>query len=47
VAKAAALDAGFTPLFPGYTYSNALAKYGCYEQNGALLLPPAFGTVGR
>jgi len=45
-AKAVGLDAGFAPLHPGWTYTNALAKYGCYEQNGSLLLPPAFGTVG-
>ncbi len=45
-AKAAGLDSGFAPLHPGWTYTNALAKYGCYEQNGSLLLPPAFGTVG-
>jgi hypothetical protein len=45
-AKAAGLDAGFAPLHPGWTYTNSLAKYGCYEQNGSLLLPPAFGTVG-
>ncbi len=47
VAKAAALDAGFTPLNPGWTYTNALAKYGCYDLGGNLLLPPAFGTVGN
>lgn len=23
-----------------------LAKYGCYDQNGSMLLPPAFGTYG-
>ncbi len=44
--QAAALDGGFTPLHPGWTYTNALAKYGCYDQNGSLLLPPAFGTYG-
>ena len=45
--QAAALDAGFTPLHPGFTYANALAKYGCYDSNGSLLLPAAFGTVGN
>jgi hypothetical protein len=30
VAQAAALDAGSPPLYPGYTYSNALSKYGCW-----------------
>jgi len=47
VSKAAALDAGFTPANPGWTYTNALAKYGCYDTGGNLLLPPAFGTVGN
>jgi hypothetical protein len=46
VNQAAALDSGSTPLHPGWTYANALAKYGCYDLNGNLLLPPAFGTVG-
>src|SRR6266705_2174664 len=27
VAKAAALDAGYPPLYPGYTYSSSLSKY--------------------
>jgi hypothetical protein len=45
-AKAAALDASYTPLHPGYTYTNALAKYGCYDLNGAMMLPPAFGLYG-
>jgi hypothetical protein len=45
-AKASALDGGHTALAPGYTFANALTKYGCYERNGAILLPPAFGTIG-
>jgi hypothetical protein len=44
VAKATALDSGFTPLYPGYTYSSSLAKYGCWAMNGSMLLPPAIGT---
>jgi hypothetical protein len=40
------LDAAFTPLSPGYTYSNSLAKYGCWALNGSMLLPPAIGTYG-
>ena len=47
VAKAAALDAGRTPLYPGYTYSSSLAKYGCWASNGAMLLAPAIGTYGN
>ena len=46
VSKASALDAGYTPLYPGYTYSNSLAKYGCWALNGSMLLPPAIGTYG-
>ena len=46
VGRASALDAGFTPLHPGFTYMNSLAKYGCYELNGGMLAPPAFGTYG-
>jgi hypothetical protein len=46
-ARASALDAGSAPLFPSYTFTNALARYGCYEQNGAILLPPAFGTLAN
>jgi Carboxypeptidase regulatory-like domain/TonB dependent receptor len=46
VSQAAALDAGSAPLYPGYTYSNALAKFGCYNLNGSLMLPSAFGTYG-
>jgi len=49
-AKASALDATFAPLYPGYTYSNTLAKYGCWALNGSMLLPPpigTYGTVGR
>ncbi len=46
VARAAALDAGYTPLYPGYTYSSSLSKYGCWAKNGAMLLPPAIGTYG-
>src|SRR5207244_865003 len=44
VGKAAALDSGSTPLYPGYTYTNALTKYGCWAMNGSMLLPPAIGT---
>jgi hypothetical protein len=44
VAKAASLDSGHSPLYPGYTYSSALAKYGCWAMNGSMLLPPAIGT---
>jgi len=47
VSKAAALDSGYTPLYPGYTYSSSLAKYGCWAMNGAMLLPPAIGTYGN
>ncbi len=43
-AKAAALDAGYTPIAPGYTYTSALTKYGCWAMNGSMLLPPAIGT---
>lgn len=46
-AQATALDAGRTPLYPGYTYSSALAKYGCWDLNGSMLLPPAIGTYGN
>lgn len=46
-AKAAALDAGNTPVYPGFTYTAALTKFGCYDRNGSLLLPPAFGTFGN
>jgi hypothetical protein len=44
--QAAALDSGFTPLHPGWTYTSALTRYGCYDMNGSLVLPPAFGTPG-
>ena len=47
VAKAAALDASRTPLYPGYTYSSSLAKYGCWASNGSMLLAPAIGTYGN
>ncbi len=43
VTQAAALDAGSTSI---YNYSNALAKFGCYDLNGSLMLPSAFGTYG-
>jgi hypothetical protein len=43
-AKAATLDAGYAPLYPGYTYSSSLAKYGCWAMNGSMLLPPAIGA---
>jgi Carboxypeptidase regulatory-like domain/TonB dependent receptor len=46
VSQATALDAGYTPLHPGFTYSAALAKFGCYDQGGSLMLPSAFGTYG-
>ncbi len=46
VAQAAALDAGNTPLHPGFTYSAALAKFGCYDAGGSIMLPPALGTYG-
>lgn len=42
VATAKGLDGGNTTL--PYGYSSALARYGCYELNGAMLLPPAFGA---
>ena len=45
-AKAAALDSGFSPIYPGYTYLAALSAYGCWAQNGSMLLPPALGTYG-
>jgi hypothetical protein len=45
-AQASTLDAAFTPLSPGYTYSSSLAKYGCWALNGSMLLPPAIGTYG-
>jgi hypothetical protein len=47
VAQAAALDSSFTPLYPGYTHSASLTKYGCWMANGAMLLPPAIGTYGN
>src|SRR5205085_125817 len=47
VSRAAALDSSFTPLNPGWTNTNALAKFGCYDIGGNLLLPPAFGTIGN
>jgi hypothetical protein len=47
VARAASLDAGFTPIYPGYTYTSALTKYGCWAMNGSMLLPPAIGTYGN
>jgi hypothetical protein len=46
VAQAASLDASYTPLYPGYTYSSALAKYGCWAANGSMLLSPAIGSYG-
>jgi len=45
-AKAAALDSGYTPLYPGYTYTNSLIKYGCWSRNGSMMLPPPIGTYG-
>ena len=45
-AQASTLDAAFSPLSPGYTYSSSLAKYGCWALNGSMLLPPAIGTYG-
>ncbi|PWU00594.1 MAG: hypothetical protein C5B51_24850 [Terriglobia bacterium] len=47
VAKAAALDGGRTPLYPGYTYSSSLAKYGCWARSGSMLLAPAIGAYGN
>jgi len=47
VAKAASLDAGRTAPYPGYTYASSLAKYGCWDLNGSMLLPPAIGTYGN
>jgi hypothetical protein len=47
VAQAAALDAGSSPPYPGYTYSAALSKYGCWATGGSMLLPPAIGTYGN
>jgi outer membrane receptor protein involved in Fe transport len=46
LAKAQALDVASTPLYPGYINVASLTKYGCYELNGAMMLPPAFGTFG-
>jgi hypothetical protein len=46
VSKAAALDAASAPLYPGYTYSSSLAKYGCWQMNDGMLLAPAIGTYG-
>ncbi len=46
LAEATALDSSYTPLHPGWTYTNSLAKYGCYDLNGNMMLPPAFGTLG-
>jgi hypothetical protein len=46
LAQASTLDAAFTPLSRGYTYSSSLAKYGCWALNGSTLLPPAIGTYG-
>jgi hypothetical protein len=46
VAQAASLDSSRTPMYPGYTYSSSLAKYGCYAANGSMLLAPAIGTYG-
>jgi len=46
VSQAAALDASHTPLYPGYTYSSALAKYGCWASGGSTLLSPAIGSYG-
>jgi hypothetical protein len=47
LSKAKALDASYTPLHPGYTYASSLAKYGCWDMNGSMLLPPAIGTYGN
>jgi hypothetical protein len=33
-------------LHPGFTNSAALAKFGCYDAGGSLMLPPAFGKYG-
>ena len=46
VSKAASLDSNRTPLYPGYTYSSSLAKYGCYASGGSMLLAPAIGSYG-
>jgi len=46
LSKAQSLDAASTPLYPGYTNVASLTKYGCYDLNGAIMLPPAFGTFG-
>jgi hypothetical protein len=47
VNQANALDSSRTPLYPGYTYASSLAKYGCWDLNGSMLLPPAIGTYGN
>src|SRR5579871_2201154 len=47
VSQATALDSAHAPLYPGYTYSSALAKYGCWDLNGSMMLPPAIGTYGN
>ena len=44
--QAQTLDASSTPLHPGWTNVAALTKFGCFNENGALMLPPAFGTFG-
>jgi hypothetical protein len=46
VSQAASLDSSRTPAYPGYTYSSALAKYGCYASGSSILIPPAIGTYG-
>jgi hypothetical protein len=46
VAQAAALDSSRTPAYAGYTYSSALAKYGCYASGSSILIPPAIGSYG-
>lgn len=46
VSQAASLDSSRTAAYPGYTYSSALAKYGCYASGSSILIPPAIGTYG-
>ncbi len=43
LAQATALDAGNASI---YNYTNALTKFGCYDLDGSIMLPPAFGTYG-
>ena len=45
--QATALDALYKPTNTTWSYTNALTRYGCYELNGSMLLPPAFGTIGN